>query len=175
MDLEPLREQVVVVMGASSGIGRETALRFAGRGAKVVASARGTAQSWGSSPSPLPRSTAPTSSPTPSSAPPNTRPATSRSEVLRRTLILGQRLSPQLVDALLQRGGFEVHYTDEPKTEDAPDNLYASLGYDAVEGSFGGRTHPGSLYTWLELRPTAKGAAVTGATLGALALLRARS
>jgi len=92
-----------------------------------------------------------------------------------KALILGQRLSPRLVDALLQRGGFEVHYTDEPKTEDAPDNLYASLGYDAVEGSFGGRAHPGSLYTWLELRPTAKGAAVTGATLGALALLRARS
>ncbi len=30
------REQVVVLMGASSGIGRETALRFAERGAKVV-------------------------------------------------------------------------------------------------------------------------------------------
>ena len=41
MDLKPLREQVVVVMGASSGIGRESALRFAGRGAKVVVSARG--------------------------------------------------------------------------------------------------------------------------------------
>ncbi len=41
MSLKPLREQVVVVMGASSGIGREAALRFAGRGAKVVVSARG--------------------------------------------------------------------------------------------------------------------------------------
>ena len=38
--LKPVEEQVVVVMGASSGIGRETALRFARRGAKVVASAR---------------------------------------------------------------------------------------------------------------------------------------
>jgi hypothetical protein len=75
----------------------------------------------------------------------------------------------------MQRGGFEVHYTDEPKTEDAPDNLYASLGYEAVEGSFGDRAHPRSLYTWLELRPAAKGAAVAGAALGALALLRARS
>jgi NAD(P)-dependent dehydrogenase (short-subunit alcohol dehydrogenase family) len=40
MQLKPIEEQVVALMGASSGIGRETALRFARRGAKVVASAR---------------------------------------------------------------------------------------------------------------------------------------
>ncbi len=40
MQLKPIEEQVVVLMGASSGIGRETALRFAERGAKVVVSAR---------------------------------------------------------------------------------------------------------------------------------------
>jgi NADP-dependent 3-hydroxy acid dehydrogenase YdfG len=39
--LKPVGEQVVALMGASSGIGRETALRFAKRGAKIVASARG--------------------------------------------------------------------------------------------------------------------------------------
>lgn len=38
--LKPLHEQVVVVLGASSGIGRETALQLAGRGAKVVVAAR---------------------------------------------------------------------------------------------------------------------------------------
>ncbi|MDQ4127051.1 MAG: SDR family oxidoreductase, partial [Actinomycetota bacterium] len=41
MQLKPIEEQVVVLMGASSGIGRESALRFASRGAKVVVSARG--------------------------------------------------------------------------------------------------------------------------------------
>jgi NAD(P)-dependent dehydrogenase (short-subunit alcohol dehydrogenase family) len=41
VQLKPVGEQVVVLMGASSGIGRETALRFARKGAKVVASARG--------------------------------------------------------------------------------------------------------------------------------------
>jgi NAD(P)-dependent dehydrogenase (short-subunit alcohol dehydrogenase family) len=39
--LKPLNEQVVVILGASSGIGRETALRLADRGAKVVVAARG--------------------------------------------------------------------------------------------------------------------------------------
>jgi NADP-dependent 3-hydroxy acid dehydrogenase YdfG len=41
VQLKPVEEQVVVFMGASSGIGRQTALRFASKGAKVVASARG--------------------------------------------------------------------------------------------------------------------------------------
>jgi NAD(P)-dependent dehydrogenase (short-subunit alcohol dehydrogenase family) len=40
MQLKPVEEQVAAVMGASSGIGRETALQFAERGAKVVVSAR---------------------------------------------------------------------------------------------------------------------------------------
>jgi NADP-dependent 3-hydroxy acid dehydrogenase YdfG len=40
MRLKSVEEQVVVLMGASSGIGRETALRFAERGTKVVVSAR---------------------------------------------------------------------------------------------------------------------------------------
>ncbi|MEW6494219.1 MAG: SDR family oxidoreductase [Cyanobacteriota bacterium] len=40
MKLKPINEQVAAVVGASSGIGRETALQFAARGAKVVVSAR---------------------------------------------------------------------------------------------------------------------------------------
>jgi len=40
MKLKPINQQVVAIIGASSGIGRETALRFAKRGAKVVVSAR---------------------------------------------------------------------------------------------------------------------------------------
>lgn len=40
MKLKPLNEQVIVVMGASSGIGRETALRLGKAGAKLVVAAR---------------------------------------------------------------------------------------------------------------------------------------
>jgi len=38
--LKPINEQIVVIFGASSGIGRIAALDFAGRGAKVVVAAR---------------------------------------------------------------------------------------------------------------------------------------
>ncbi|HEV2528145.1 MAG TPA: SDR family oxidoreductase [Thermomicrobiales bacterium] len=40
MQLKPISEQVVVILGASSGIGRVTALLLAERGAKVVVAAR---------------------------------------------------------------------------------------------------------------------------------------
>ncbi len=40
MQLKPIPDQVVVVLGASSGIGREVALRFADQGASVVVAAR---------------------------------------------------------------------------------------------------------------------------------------
>ncbi len=40
MKLLPVSQQVVVLFGASSGIGRETALQFGARGAKVVVAAR---------------------------------------------------------------------------------------------------------------------------------------
>ncbi len=40
MKLKPIKDQVVVLFGASSGIGRETAMQFAERGATVVAVGR---------------------------------------------------------------------------------------------------------------------------------------
>jgi NAD(P)-dependent dehydrogenase (short-subunit alcohol dehydrogenase family) len=40
IQLKPIDQQVVAVVGASSGIGRETALQFAKRGAKLAVSAR---------------------------------------------------------------------------------------------------------------------------------------
>ena len=40
MQLKPIADQIVVIVGASSGIGRDAALRFAKQGAKIVVSAR---------------------------------------------------------------------------------------------------------------------------------------
>lgn len=44
MQLKPINQQVVAVVGAGSGIGRETALQFARRGAKLVVSGRSKAK-----------------------------------------------------------------------------------------------------------------------------------
>jgi NAD(P)-dependent dehydrogenase (short-subunit alcohol dehydrogenase family) len=90
-----------------------------------------------------------------------------------KALILSQAVSPRLLDVLLKVRGFEVHYTREPKPENAPDNLFESLeGRNVVEGSFRDWAHPRSFYTWLELHPTVKRVAVMVGTLGALTALR---
>jgi NAD(P)-dependent dehydrogenase (short-subunit alcohol dehydrogenase family) len=92
-----------------------------------------------------------------------------------KAVILSQALSPRLVDVLLRVRGFEVHYTGEPKPEDAPDNLFEPIdGYNTVEGSFRDRAHPRSLYNWLQLHPTVKRGAVAGVAIGALGALRGR-
>src|SRR5215208_2478829 len=90
-----------------------------------------------------------------------------------KAVILSQTVSPRLLDILLRVRGFEVHYTGEPKPEDAPDNLFEPIdGYNTVEGSFRDRAHPRSLYNWLELHPTVKRGAVAGMAIGALGALR---
>jgi NAD(P)-dependent dehydrogenase (short-subunit alcohol dehydrogenase family) len=90
-----------------------------------------------------------------------------------KAVILSQAVAPRLLDVLLKVRGFEVHYTREPKPEDAPDNLFEPIdGHNVVEGSFGDRAHPRSFYNWLELHPTVKRVAVVGGTLGALTVLR---
>ena len=89
-------------------------------------------------------------------------------------MILGQTISPRLLDATMQRRvGFEAHYTNEPKPEDAPDNLFGSTeGPNSIEGSFGAQAHPRSPYTWLQTHPTVKRGLMAGAVLGAVAALR---
>jgi NAD(P)-dependent dehydrogenase (short-subunit alcohol dehydrogenase family) len=93
-----------------------------------------------------------------------------------KMLALTERLSPSLANAALSLVAFEGQRTDEPKSEDAPDNLFRVLegeGLDAVEGDFTAESRSFSLYTWLETHPVAKGIVTVGA-LGAAVLLAGR-
>jgi NAD(P)-dependent dehydrogenase (short-subunit alcohol dehydrogenase family) len=92
-------------------------------------------------------------------------------------MLMGQRLSPRLMDALLLGGGFGSQMTDEPKSAEDPDALFAPMeGQDRAEGDFGGQATPKSYFTWLDTHPAAKKWSVgAAATLLALGAIRARS
>lgn len=54
-----------------------------------------------------------------------------------KLILLAQRISPSLVDAYMLRTGFDSQYTNEPKSENAPDNLFEPIsGYDKIQGDF---------------------------------------
>ena len=66
-----------------------------------------------------------------------------------RILDLSQRLSPELMDAILVAIGFKGQRTSEPKSADDPNNLYEPMeGYTQVEGDFNNLSIP-SISDWL--------------------------
>jgi NAD(P)-dependent dehydrogenase (short-subunit alcohol dehydrogenase family) len=86
-----------------------------------------------------------------------------------------QRISPLAMDKLLLLVGFKSQKTDEPKTVDAPNNLFAPQDRDnRVEGDFGHLTLKRSLYNWLGRHPYLR-RAIFGSALGAAALVGLRS
>jgi NAD(P)-dependent dehydrogenase (short-subunit alcohol dehydrogenase family) len=63
-----------------------------------------------------------------------------------KMMLLGQRLSPGLMDAYMLLTGFKSQRTNEPKAEDAPDNLFEPLpGYNSIEGDFSDEARSWSL------------------------------
>lgn len=89
-----------------------------------------------------------------------------------RVLDLVQRVSPELVDSLLALIGFVGQRTNEPKSEDAPDNLYGPVPeYDRVEGDFRNLAIP-SFLDWLDMNPPLKWGALA-AVLGIAAFVGA--
>jgi NAD(P)-dependent dehydrogenase (short-subunit alcohol dehydrogenase family) len=92
-----------------------------------------------------------------------------------QALIITQRLSPRMLDAVLAtRAGFSPQMTDEPRSEDDLDNLYAPIrGHDTAKNGF--RAFSRSLYNWLEIHPTLRRGAATIMALGLLTTLRRRS
>jgi NAD(P)-dependent dehydrogenase (short-subunit alcohol dehydrogenase family) len=92
-----------------------------------------------------------------------------------QALIINQRLSPRMLDAILTtRVGFSPQLTDEPRSEDDPDNLYAPIeGHDTAKNGF--RALSRSLYNWLEMHPTLRRGVAAGTALAILGALRRRS
>jgi NAD(P)-dependent dehydrogenase (short-subunit alcohol dehydrogenase family) len=91
-----------------------------------------------------------------------------------QALIINQRLSPRMLDTVLAtRAGFSPQLTDEPRSKDDPDNLYAPIeGHDTARNDF--RALSRSLYNWLEMHPTVRRGAAVGTALGLLGALRKR-
>ncbi|MBD2532017.1 SDR family oxidoreductase [Nostoc flagelliforme FACHB-838] len=89
-----------------------------------------------------------------------------------RILEMLQRIAPSIVDRLFLQVGFTAQLTGEPKSADAPDNLYAPIsGYDTVEGDFGNLSVP-SFMDWLDRNPPFKwGTVAIAAAFGFAAAL----
>lgn len=86
-----------------------------------------------------------------------------------RVLDLLQKISPSLVDTILQSIAIEGQHTPTTKYESDPNNLYEPIeGYDRSVGDFSDKSIP-SFLDWFDFHPVAKWGAVAGA--GALALL----
>ena len=92
-----------------------------------------------------------------------------------QALIITQRLSPRMLDAVLAtRAGFSPQKTNEPRSEDDPDNLYGPIrGHDTSKNGF--RALSRSFYNWLQMHPVVRRGAAVGVALGLLTALRRRS
>ena len=74
-----------------------------------------------------------------------------------------KRFAPRLADWLL-KPTFQLQKTDEPKSQNAPDNLDAPNTRDArVEGDYSAQARGTSVWTWLETHPPAKKLVSVGA------------
>lgn len=70
-----------------------------------------------------------------------------------KLFILGQRISPKLVEEFLLRTGFRGQKTSEPKDPGAADNLLQPVGERRVAGDFIQKTRVSSMGVWLETHP----------------------
>ena len=85
-------------------------------------------------------------------------------------IILNQRLSPRLLDAIFStRAGFSPQMTNEPTSENDPDNLYEPIrGHDTVRNGF--RAFERSSYNWLQSHPMLRKGVLAGTVLGTATL-----
>jgi len=85
------------------------------------------------------------------------------------------QLAPWLTNRFLATAGIPLQRTEEPKSDQAPDNLFQHLdGYARVHGDFSDEARRASFYTWLALH-TGMRRVLIGAAVAAAALLAARA
>lgn len=78
-----------------------------------------------------------------------------------KAILLGQRMSPELVDEYMARTGFESQKTSQPKSEDEPDNFYEPIsGFDQVRGDFSQEAQSISFSDWLQTQSPAMWGAI---------------
>ena len=81
-----------------------------------------------------------------------------------------QKISPALVDKMLFKSAIKAQMTNEPKSADSPDNLYAPIaGHGHIGGDFTEQAKTKSVSNWLETHPQAD-RVLKGALLGAVAM-----
>ena len=92
-----------------------------------------------------------------------------------KLLSIGERISPRVVDAILQVYGFRAHLTRQRESARSPHNLYAPLEYDGnVRGEFSRESHDHSWYQSVASHPVLGLLAVSG-VLMAISRMRNRS
>lgn len=85
-----------------------------------------------------------------------------------KMMILSERTSPRLTDKVMEMVGFAGQKTKEPKSADAPTNLYEPIaGYDRAEGDFGKLSKSRSVDTWFGTHPNARRALLGAGLVGA--------
>jgi NAD(P)-dependent dehydrogenase (short-subunit alcohol dehydrogenase family) len=90
-------------------------------------------------------------------------------------LLWGQKLSPRAGDLVLLRNGWKGQHTDEPKSLDAPDNLYETMpGDPGAHGRFDTQSRRSTAWTSLRLRRGLVGA-VAGLGLATIGVTKSRA
>lgn len=92
-----------------------------------------------------------------------------------KAVVALQRFSPRLLDWWMLPIGVKAQQTDEPKSTDAPNNLFRPIErYSYVEGDFSKQSIPFSVSDWLDFHPFARRAALLGTAAGIIAARRIR-
>lgn len=93
-----------------------------------------------------------------------------------KAISLGERLSPDLMDAQLRHSAFRKQKTDWPKSVDAPNNLFSAVDEDGgPRGDFTSKSKDHSYYQELTRNRATPLLALAAAGLGAAALLASRT